>query len=286
MNKTGAFALCGLLGVAGVSMSGCCVDVENRLNTCVTKLGRVLGATSKAARQGVELTQALADAKRELQQQRERSAFLTRRLEALGQKVGAVQSLSAKERARLASRLRETRERLAQMEADRQRALARLDKLRALLKKFQALIKSGKIKVKIRDGRMVVVLASKVLFDAGRTLIKPAGRNALAEITAVLKSVTDRKFQVAGHTDDKPMRWGRYRSNWELSTARAVAVVKLMVQRGMPGRQLSAAGYGQFSPTKENTNALNRAENRRIEIVLQPKLDELPNLQSLFEKTR
>ena len=53
---------------------------------------------------------------------------------------------------------------------------------------------------------------------------------------------------------------------------------------GMPGSQLSAAGYGQFSPVKENTSPANKAENRRIEIVLQPKLDELPNLKSLFEK--
>ena len=285
MKKIGGLHLLALLGatVGALTLSGCCTDVENKLNSCVDRLAKHQSATARERDKGVLLAKALADATKQLNKRDEQIVFLTKRLEALGQKVGAVQSLSAAERMEMARKLEEIRRKLAHLELERQKALARMEKLRALLRKFAALIKSGKIKVLVRDGRMVVVLASKVLFDSGRTLVKPAGKKAIAEIVVVLKSVHDRKFQVAGHTDNTPIRWGRYRNNWALSTARAVAVVQLMQKMGMPTKQLSAAGYGEYSPVKPNTTPDNKGENRRIEIVLQPKLDELPNLKGLFE---
>lgn len=273
-----------LVAIMAVGLMGCYADVEAKLNTCVTQLARTRHGIAKSGQQASDLVTVVAELRKQLKRYQAQTAFLTGRLEALGQKVGAVTSMSAKEKAALARKLADTRTRLAQMQAARQRALARLGKLRALLRRFAALIKSGKIKVQLRDGRMVVVLESKVLFAPAQTRVKPLGRKAIAEITAVLKTVKGRQFQVAGHTDNTPMRWGRYRSNWALSTARAVAVVQLMVKSGMPAKQLSAAGYGQFSPVKPNTTKQNKALNRRIEIVLQPKLDELPNLKSLFEK--
>jgi chemotaxis protein MotB len=281
MRNTGTVFLSAALVIG---LSGCCADVETKLNSCVDRLAKTQSRIGKSDRRATDMVAVVANLNKQLRRYKEQTAFLTRRLEALGQKVGAVTSMSAKEKAALVQKLAITRLRLAQMEADRARALVRLGKLRALLKRFRALIRSGRIKVMLRDGRMVVVLSSKVLFAPGRTLVKPLGRKAIAEITAVLKAVKGRQFQVAGHTDNTPMRWGRYRSNWALSTARAVAVVQLMINNGMPGKQLSAAGYGQFSPVKPNTTGANKAENRRIEIVLQPKLDELPDLKSLFEK--
>jgi chemotaxis protein MotB len=274
-----------LLGFAVIlGLSGCYADVETKLNRCVSRLGAVSAGIAKKQRHSTDMVSVVADLRAQVKRYKDQTAFLTRRLEALGEKVGAVSTMSAKEKAALAKKLAATQLRLAQMEAARTKALARLGRLRALLKRFAALIKSGKIQVKLRDGRMVVVLSSKVLFAPGKTFVKTLGRKAIAEITGVLKAVTGRQFQVAGHTDNIPMRWGRYRSNWALSTARAVAVVRLMIKSGMPGSQLSAAGYGQFSPVKPNTTGANKAENRRIEIVLQPRLDELPNLKSLFEK--
>ncbi len=274
-----------LLGSALIiGLTGCYADVENKLNRCVSRLGAVEAGIAKKQRHSTDMVAVVANLKKQLKRYQDQTAFLTRRLEALGEKVGAVTTMSGKEKADLAKKLAVTRLRLAQMEAARAKAVARLGKLRALLKRFAALIKSGKIQVKLRDGRMVVVLSSKVLFAPGKTFVKPLGRKAIAQITTVLKGVIGRQFQVAGHTDNTPMRRGRYRSNWALSTARAVAVVRLMIKSGMPGGQLSAAGYGHFSPVKPNTTKANKAENRRIEIVLQPRLDELPNLKSLFEK--
>jgi chemotaxis protein MotB len=107
------------------------------------------------------------------------------------------------------------------------------------------------------------------------TLLKPAGKDALIQVAQVLKTVAGRKFQVAGHTDNVPIQTSRFPSNWELSTARAVEVVKLLVAQGADPRSLSAAGYGEFDAVASNESADGKAKNRRIEITLQPNLDEL-----------
>lgn len=264
-------------------LSGCCTDVEKRYNSCLDRLAKAQSGLEMEDKRGKALAQALADAEKELEKYKNQTDYLTKRLEALGQKVSEVQSLSEEQREALAKELENTRRQLDELQRREAQANQRLAALRAILKQFEGLIKSGRIQVTIRDGRMVVVLASQVLFDSGRTVIKSEGRKAIEEITQVLQTVKDRKFQVAGHTDNTPIRAGRFKTNWDLSTARAVAVVDLMQSQGMPPAQLSAAGYGENSPVKNNDTAENRAENRRIEIVLQPNLDELPDLQDVFK---
>ena len=88
-------------------------------------------------------------------------------------------------------------------------------------------------------------------------------------------TLNDRRFQVAGHTDDEPIRVSGYKSNWELSTARGLAVVAFLVKSGMRAETLSAAGYGEFDPVSPNDSPENKSKNRRIEITLQPNIDEL-----------
>src|SRR5262249_49992540 len=91
----------------------------------------------------------------------------------------------------------------------------------------------------------------------------------------------DRHFLVAGHTDNVPIRSGRWKSNWELSTARAIEVTLFLIAHGMKPQVLAAAGYGEFDPVSANDTAQNRAQNRRIEIVLQPNLSDLPSLEGI-----
>jgi chemotaxis protein MotB len=143
------------------------------------------------------------------------------------------------------------------------------------------MIDAGKLKVIIRDGRMIIALPNDVLFDSGKTAIKPDGQAALAEVAQVLAGIGDRHFLVAGDTDDVPIHTSRFPSNWELSTARAVEVVKFLVDKGMKPELLAAAGYGQFDPVVANDTPEHRAQNRRIEIVLQPNLSDLPPLDGL-----
>jgi chemotaxis protein MotB len=155
-------------------------------------------------------------------------------------------------------------------------AEARAAQFRKLVAQFRKMTEAGKLKVEIRDNRMIVSVGDKILFDPGKTQLKKEGAETLKEVTAVLKEVEGRDFQVAGHTDDTPIRSARFRSNWDLATARAVEVVNFMIASGMQPSRLSAAGYAAEAPVSPNDTSEGRSKNRRIEITLMPNLDDLP----------
>ena len=159
---------------------------------------------------------------------------------------------------------------------------ARAALFKQLALKFQKMIDAGELKISLRNGRMVLELRNDVLFDSGHTVIKPQGKLALTKIAPVLRTISDRHFQVAGDTDNMPIITSQFPSNWELSTRRAVEVVRFLIGQGMRPELLSAAGYGEFDPVSSNNDPEGRARNRRIEITLQPNIDELvsvPNAQ-------
>jgi chemotaxis protein MotB len=153
-----------------------------------------------------------------------------------------------------------------------------------MLQRFQSMIDSGRLRVRITRNRMLIELSENILFDSGRARLRDQGEAALAEIVQVLNTIPNRQFQVAGHTDNIPMRSSRFDSNWELSTARAVNVARYMIEQGMSADRISAAGYADTQPVASNESAEGRAQNRRIEIVLVPNLDELPDLSSLADE--
>jgi chemotaxis protein MotB len=147
--------------------------------------------------------------------------------------------------------------------------------------KFKKMIDAGRVSIHVRHGRIVLSLRNDVLFDEGKTDLKPDGKQALAEIAQTLKTVASRSFQVAGHTDNLPIKSKEFPSNWELSTARAVVVVKFLSAQGVNPAVLSAAGYGEFDPMAPNSDTANRSKNRRIEISLVPNIEELISLPEL-----
>lgn len=162
-----------------------------------------------------------------------------------------------------------------------EQAKKRLQTLKDMLGKFKSLIAAGKLKVKIRDGKMYLELPSAILFPSGRASLSEEGKDTLTEVAAVLAMIEDREFQVAGHTDNVPISSGRFDSNWELSTERALSVVQFLQEMGVPSENLSAAGYGEHQPIADNSTQNGRAQNRRIEIILMPNLNELPDLSEL-----
>jgi chemotaxis protein MotB len=206
---------------------------------------------------------------------------LKARLEKLGQNVDKLTS----EKGQLAKTLDDAKARLDELRKQKAGADARAATFHNLIEKFRSMIDAGQLKVIVRDGRMIIALESDVLFDSGKTVIKPAGQTALGKVAQVLAGITDRKYQVAGHTDDVPIHTARFRSNWELSTARAVEVVNFLIASGMKPQQLSAAGYGEFDPVAPNDTPENRARNRRIEIVLEPNLADLPGIDQIGGST-
>jgi chemotaxis protein MotB len=199
------------------------------------------------------------------------------RLEKLGQNVDKLTS----EKGVLARTLDDAKARLEELRKQKLAAEERAATFRKLMEKLRSMIDAGQLKVVIRDGRMLIALDSDVLFDSGKTNLKPVGEAALAKVAQVLVGITDRKYQVAGHTDDVPIHSAKFPSNWELSTARAVEVVRFLIANGMKPQQVSAAGFGEFDPVAANDSAEHRAQNRRIEIVLEPNLSDLPSLDNL-----
>ena len=175
----------------------------------------------------------------------------------------------------LAQSLDQTRRRLEELRKAQAAAEHRAALFRDLALRLRRMVDAGELKISLRDGRMVLQLPNEVLFDSGRTDLKPAGKDALTSIAQVLKSIEKRHLQVAGHTDNVPIQNSPFASNWELSCARALAVVHFLIAQGVPPDLLSGAGYGPFDPLASNDSPTGRQTNRRTEIVLQPNIDEL-----------
>lgn len=195
---------------------------------------------------------------------------LAGRLRALGQNVE-----------KLEGNLDETKRALEELREREKQAQGRIAMFRSLLQRFQEMIKSGRLRVRIVRNRMVVELPEGILFDSGKADLKDEGKKALTEVAKVLQDIKNRDFQVAGHTDNVPIRTPRFRSNWDLSAARAVNVSQFMMEKGMEAKRLSVAGYADTQPVASNDTTAGKQQNRRIEIVLVPNLDELPDLSSL-----
>lgn len=167
---------------------------------------------------------------------------------------------------------------LAELRRQKEAAEKRIAAYKALQDKFRALVDTGKLQVAFRNGQMTLKLPSGILFPSGSAQLSKGGQTALTDVVNVLMEFKDRRFVVAGHTDDKPIRTAAFPNNWYLSTARANSVVQHMVAAGFPPRSLAAAGYGEFDPVAANDTDKNREQNRRIEIILVPNLEELPSL--------
>ena len=166
--------------------------------------------------------------------------------------------------------------RKAKEDADKRAAI-----FKSITEKFRSLIDSGKLQVVMRHGRMVVKLPASVLFPSGSAELSKDGQAAVGEVAHILRQFPDRQFEVAGHTDNVPVATtSPFKTNLELSSARAVTVAQGLEKGGMNAAHLSAAGYAEFQPVASNAKETGRQENRRIEIVLVPNLSELSALDT------
>jgi chemotaxis protein MotB len=133
--------------------------------------------------------------------------------------------------------------------------------------------------VEIKDGKVYVSLSNKLLFASGSTKIDANGQKALAGLANVLKGQKDLTIMVEGHTDDQMVsNLGSIKDNWDLSVMRSTEVVRVLVTNGVEPTRIVPAGHGEFIPKVTGSTPEARASNRRTEIVISPKLDELYKL--------
>lgn len=182
---------------------------------------------------------------------------------------------AAEEQAKLESEKQALKAELEQLRRMKEAAEKRNAEFNNVMAKLKKMIDAGTLSVKVRKGRMIVTLSSDILFAVGATELTPEGKTAIEELAATLKDIPDRNFLVVGHSDSTPIK-KKFASNWELSSQRAIEVVKLMIASGVPPTMISASGNAEFDPIAENDTPENKTLNRRVEIVFMPKIDELP----------
>jgi chemotaxis protein MotB len=240
-----------------------------------------------AALMGVAVAAGAAYAWREVHAARARADELQQRADKENADLEACTKASASEKearasaeqlaSQSAASLNASRTELDELRAQRAETEKRLAAFKAMTEKFRKMIDSGKLQVVLKHGRMIVKLPAGILFASGSADLSKDGKGALSEVATILKSFPDRRFMVAGHTDNVPVvQPSPFKSNLELSTARALTVAGHLVASGMNAAHLVAAGYAEFEPVRDNSTEAGRQENRRIEIVLLPNLSELP----------
>jgi chemotaxis protein MotB len=196
----------------------------------------------------------------------------------------ADQSIS--EQAKLMRTLKEREATIAEREKalrEMKAILSRQDsitaRLNATLRNALLGFNSDELSVEVKNGKVYVSMSDKLMFKSGSADMETKGTEALKLLSDVLVKNPDIDVLVEGHTDNVPIKTAIYKDNWDLSVARAASVVRTLTNSyKVAPKQVTPAGRGEFFPKGDNTTPEGRAKNRRTEIILSPKLDEVMNL--------
>lgn len=166
---------------------------------------------------------------------------------------------------------------------DMKKVVARQDsitkRLNDILRNALLSFKSDELSVEVKNGKVYVSMSDKLLFKSGSAAIETKGVDAIKVLADVLNKNSDIDILVEGHTDNIPIKTAIYGDNWDLSVARATSIVRILTNDyKIPPTRLTASGKGEFSPRSSNATPEGRANNRRTEIILSPKLDEIMKL--------
>jgi chemotaxis protein MotB len=277
----------GLLLSASFALSGCGYSEDE----WQAQLAKYSELDSQHKQQHTELEQTKAD----LTMAQAKVATLSEELSKMGVDV---ETLTRKlleegtEKERLSADVDELKRAVTEYQA----RAAQLERIRSrfevLRGKLQSLTKMG-LKVAVRHNRMVITLPGDVLFPSGKDTLKDGAKpvlNAVAEVIRNDAQLSQRYFQIAGHTDAQPLAGGPFKDNWGLSAMRARTVLVFLISAvdskegggGLDPTHLHAAGYGETDPVAPNESPAERERNRRVELVLMPNVEEMLDLKSLI----
>lgn len=262
-----------------------------------------LGKYNAEVQKNQAANQKIADLEQGLGVAKNRVNELEMQLESMGLDVNKLNS-ALESRGQALANLNSDMENMKKALAEYQARAATLERIKArmvaLRKKLEALTRLG-LKVNIRKNRMIISLPGDILFDSGKIDLKDEGKNVLREVAKVIRndaSLLERDFQVAGHTDNKPLKGGPYLDNWGLSLMRARTVLVFLITPtdvephgygvnrvepggGLPSNRWSPSGYGETDPVAPNTTPENMQKNRRVELIVMPNVEEMLDLKSL-----
>ena len=149
-----------------------------------------------------------------------------------------------------------------------------------LEKELKTELSAGDLQLVLKERGLVITVLNKVLFASGKAKLKTSSKDTLNKVAGILKGkVPNNIVYVEGHTDNVPITRSSWKSNWELSTARALEVLHYLVEKGVNASRMVVCGYGEYSPVADNASIEGRKKNRRVEIIISPK-----KLQELLPK--
>jgi chemotaxis protein MotB len=199
----------------------------------------------------------------------------------LNRKLGSALAASSEQEQQITSKERtieEQQRRLVALQAliDQQRSV--MNRLKETVSRALNQYNSDELQVELKDGKVYVSLQDKLVFQSGSAIVNKDGQEALGKLAAVLNNNKDIQVTVEGHTDSIPMR-GKFEDNWALSVARATSIVRILTTTyEVEPTRVIAAGHSSHDPRDSNKTPEGRAKNRRTEIILTPKLNELYTL--------
>ncbi len=237
---------------------------REKLDAALKKKSEELDAREKSIAELLDKLEAREKAVKELQ------ARLDARSEADGE---LRKQLEARELA-----LKELQEKIAA----RDKAMNDLrNKLLSALQGYQ----DQDLSVEMRNGKVYIAISDKMLFKSGSAKVEQLGKDALSKVAAVLLKYPDMDLIIEGHTDNVPIKTERFADNWDLSVIRATSVVRILtVDYGLPAARVTPSGKGEFFPKASNDTPEGRSQNRRTEIIIAPKLNEIEEMIKGSEK--
>lgn len=178
-------------------------------------------------------------------------------------------------------KIEEKDKRLKELETLLSRQDSILKALNAKVKNALLGFKSDELGVEMKNGKIYVSMSDKLLFKSAQATIEDKGKDAIIKLADVLNKNFDIDVAIEGHTDSLPIKNSVYKDNWDLSVARSTNIVRMLTDElKVDPKRVTASGKGEFLPVATNSTPEGRAKNRRTEIVLTPKLEELFKLMS------
>jgi len=263
----GKLSLMALIGFGALSQTSCVAK---------KKYDAEVSGRTKAEADARALAQARATLESDTAVLAQRNRDMAANLNSQALSANAEQQLLAGKLQGKERELAEQQRRLRELQATLNRQTQAVQALRTAVASALQGFKTDELTIENKNGKVYVSLQDKLLFPSGSTQVNPAGKDALKRLAEVLSKNSDIEIVVEGHTDNVPVKPGAsFKDNWDLSVLRATTISRLMIDNGIDAKRIEAAGRGEYFPVASNADAAGKARNRRTEIILSPKLDEL-----------
>ncbi len=268
------------LAFAVLSLSSCVVLSTKKYQTLVGERDSLANGLNSANIRIESLNEEINRLKADTAKLNSRIAELEGKVSGLDANYASLRANSSSEIKKLSADLQRREARLKEVEDILRKRDAATNALRDKLQKALLGFQESGLTVEIKNGKVYVSLTDKLLFSTGSIVIDDKGKLALTELAKVLKTQPEINIAVEGHTDNQRVaNLGQIKDNWDLSVLRATSVVRYLTDtEKIDNNRLTATGKGQYQPIATGNTPEDRSRNRRIEIVLSPKLDELYEL--------